>query len=90
MEMCPDLSTIQNITLYLHRFASYTDLLYLNDDTRARHIELTIVFPDYAELWPCVGDQQKVAYEQFIEAVSYHFPRLVVRSTRGWTEMPAG
>lgn len=90
MEMCPDLSIIQNITLYLHRFISYTDLLYSNDDTRARHIELTIVFPDCAELWPCVGDQQKVAYNQFIKAVSYHFPRLVVRGTRGWTEMPAG
>jgi hypothetical protein len=27
MEMCLDLPTIQNITLYLHRFTSYTDLL---------------------------------------------------------------
>jgi hypothetical protein len=32
MEMCPDLSTIQNITLYLHRFTTYTDLFYSNDD----------------------------------------------------------
>jgi hypothetical protein len=90
MEMCPELSTIQNITLYPHRFTSYTDLFHSNDDGRARHIELTIVFPDFAELWPCVGDQQKVAYDQFLEAISHFFPKLVVQGTRGWTEMSIG
>jgi hypothetical protein len=87
MEVCPDLSTIQYITLYLHRFTSYLDLFYSDDDGQALHIDLTIVFPDFAELWPCVGDQQKLAYDQFLETVTYLFPKLVVQGNRGWTEM---
>ena len=90
IEMFPDLLTIHKVELYLHRFTSFTDLFHLQDDSQAWHIELIIVFTNHAELWPGIGDQQKVVYDQFLMAASDLSPKLVVPGTRGWTKIPVG
>lgn len=52
LETCLDLSYIRKITLYTQRFTSYTDSLHLTDNRRTSHIEFSVVFPDFAQLWP--------------------------------------
>lgn len=86
MEICPDLSSTHYITLYLYDFTSYLGDLHYNDNHRTLHIELTLVFPDFAEIWSEADEQQTRAFDRFMVDVSYLYPKLRLDGFKYWTE----
>jgi hypothetical protein len=71
-----DLYYICKITFFTQRFSSYTDTLHSTDNRQTSHIELKVVFPDFAELWPVEHDNQLAAFNRFVEQASSLFPTM--------------
>lgn len=78
LETCLDLSCIRKITLYTQPFTSYTDSLHLTDNRRTSHIEFSVVFPDFAQLWPAGNEIQMEAFDRFVDHASYLFPKITM------------
>jgi hypothetical protein len=76
LETCLDLSYIRKTTLYTQRFTSYTDSLHLTDNPRTSDIEFSVVFPDFAQLWPGGNENQMAAFDRFVDHASYLFPKI--------------
>jgi hypothetical protein len=78
---CLDLYYIRKITFYTQRFTSYTDSLHLTDNRQTSHIELNVVFPDFAELWPDEHGNQLAAFDRFVDQASNLFPKMKMQGS---------
>lgn len=78
---CLDLYYIREITSYTQRFTSYTDSVQLTDNRQTSHIELNVVFPDFAELWPDEHDNQLAAFDRFVDQASNLFPKMKMQGS---------
>ena len=81
LETCLDLSNIRKITFYTQRFTSYTESLHLNDNRQTSHIELGVVFPDFAELCPGENENHMAAFDRFVDHASYLFPKIKMQGS---------